>query len=138
MERICPGHSAVDRRSFCLQTSKDRHLNGVSAAQKHYYRELQQLRSRVVTTGLSTKPGPFRGWRSALDSARHSRQVPFLALDCPGGDSRLKGALRASLRVGVSPTLDPAAAHRALAAIRKMAPDQDLDQGDRAVNGGRI
>ena len=46
MERICPGHSAADRRSFWLQAQKDRHLNGVFAAQKHCYRELQQLRLR--------------------------------------------------------------------------------------------
>jgi hypothetical protein len=31
----------VDRRSFWLQASKDRQLNGVFAAQKHCYRELQ-------------------------------------------------------------------------------------------------
>jgi hypothetical protein len=47
MGRIRPGHSAVDRRSFWLQAWKDRHLNGVFAAQKHCYGELQQLRLNV-------------------------------------------------------------------------------------------
>ena len=43
----------------------------------------------------------------------HGTQAIFLAPDCPRRRRRVKGALRA--------TLDPAPAHRALAAIRKMA-----------------
>jgi hypothetical protein len=72
MERICPGHSAADRRSFWLQASKDRHLNGVFAAQKHCYRELQQLRASEVLRACGERPRSRRaaeevpGWRLGL------------------------------------------------------------------------
>ena len=73
--------------------------------------------TRYPSLGPPGAPAPSQPHHATITGGLSGTQAIFLAPDCPRRRRRVKGALRA--------TLDPAPAHRALAAIRKMAPDQD-------------
>ena len=105
------------------QLRASRRQGGSAALRRSALRAALWLGAPLARTRQQSSDKPWPEWRDVR--MRIHPESPSSQHDCPSRNRRVKGALRASLHDRHSPTLDPAAVRKGIAAIRKAGTRQD-------------